>query len=76
VNIHATEGASGASSKINLENTYMNKPYSGSSYKASEALNNKLSLTKKGIGNYWRAGFKLGKRLVEKVRVRNRDSSG
>ena len=65
---------SGPSDKISLENPSMNKPYSGSSYKADWALKggNKTAITAIGVGNWWKASFTGGKAFIEKVRVKNR----
>jgi hypothetical protein len=65
---------SGASSKITLKNPSMNKPYSAGSYKADWALSggSKTSIAAKGVGNWWKAYFDDGARLVERVRVKNR----
>jgi hypothetical protein len=41
----------------------MNKPYSGSSYKAEWALEpgaKRTAIAAKGVGNYWKASFKGG----------------
>jgi hypothetical protein len=68
------EGSSGTSSKISLENASMNKPYSGSSYKAEWALEGgkRTAITANGVGNWWKASFVGGARRVERVRVKNR----
>ena len=53
----------------------MNKPYSASSYKADWALNpsgTKTSIAAIGVGNWWKASFKGGEQLIERVRVKNR----
>jgi hypothetical protein len=65
---------SGASSKITLKNASMNRPYSTGSFKADWALSggSRTSITAKGVGNWWKAQFEGGSRLVERVRVKNR----
>jgi hypothetical protein len=65
---------SGASSKITLKNPSMNRPYSAGSYKADWALQGgiKTSIVAKGVGNWWKASFEGGARLVDRVRVKNR----
>jgi hypothetical protein len=52
----------------------MNKPYSGSSYKAEWALEGgkRTAITANGVGNWWKASFVGGPRRVERVRVKNR----
>jgi hypothetical protein len=65
---------SGPSSKINLEKPSMNKPYSGTSYKAEWALDGgkRTAITAKGVGNWWKASFIGGSAMIESVRVKNR----
>ena len=69
-----TTTPSGKSSKITLKNPSMNKPYSAGSYKADWALQggSKTSIAARGVGNWWKAEFEGGARLVERVRVKNR----
>jgi hypothetical protein len=53
----------------------LNKPYSGSAYKAEWALEaggRRTAIAAKGVGNYWKASFVGGEALIEKVRVKNR----
>ena len=68
------ETPSGPSAKITLTGASMNKPYSRGSYKADWALQggSKTAITAHGIGNWWKASFKGGERLVNTVRVKNR----
>jgi hypothetical protein len=53
----------------------MNSPYSGSSYKADWALDpkeNRTSITKNGVGMWWKASFVGGQTMVEYVEIKNR----
>jgi hypothetical protein len=64
---------SGNSSVITITKAYLNKPYSGSSYKAEWALQggSKTAIAAKGVGNFWKGTFS-SPALVEKVKVKNR----
>jgi len=65
---------SGPSSKITVEKPTMNKWYSKSSYTPDWALQggSKTAITAIGVGNWWKASFVGGTRLVEGVKVKNR----
>jgi len=65
---------SGPATKLTLEKPSMNRPYSNSNYKADFALmgGSKTTITKRGVGNWWKASFVGGDAVVEKVRVKNR----
>jgi hypothetical protein len=67
--------ASGASSKITLKNASMSKNYSGSNFLPDYALKyngSRTAIAAKGVGQWWKAEFDGGARLVERVRVKNR----
>jgi hypothetical protein len=53
----------------------MNKPYSRGNYHADFAIKyggSRTAITAKGVGNWWKASFKGGDQLIERVRVKNR----
>jgi len=69
-----TFSISGTGTKIGLENPSMNKVYSTSSYKASWALEGgkRTAIAARGVGNWWKASFIGGDRMIDRVRVKNR----